>query len=107
MWAPPPPRAVNPRALVNAAGPGAGTLLQGALGQPARHQVRLVKGSHIVTRRLFDPDHPYIFQNADQRILFAIPYEKEFTLIGTTDVEFTGDPAQVDISAAEIEYLCG
>ncbi|WP_158904899.1 glycerol-3-phosphate dehydrogenase [Burkholderia sp. L27(2015)] len=102
-----PPRTVTARALVNAAGPWTGTLLQGALGQPARHQVRLVKGSHIVTRRLFDHDYAYIFQNPDQRIVFAIPYEKEFTLIGTTDVEFTDDPAQVDISAAEIEYLCG
>jgi glycerol-3-phosphate dehydrogenase len=102
-----PPCIVSARAIVNAAGPWTGTLLQGALGQPARHQVRLVKGSHIVTRRLFDHDHAYLFQNPDHRVIFAIPYETEFTLIGTTDVEFTGDPAQVDITAAEIEYLCG
>jgi len=68
--------------------------------------VRLVKGSHIVTRRLFDHDHAYIFQNPDKRIIFAIPYEREFTLIGTTDIEYHGDPSDVAITEDESRYLC-
>ncbi|MFP3648009.1 FAD-dependent oxidoreductase, partial [Paraburkholderia sp. SIMBA_054] len=68
--------------------------------------VRLVKGSHIVTRRLFEHDHAYIFQNPDKRIIFAIPYEHDYTLIGTTDIEYRGDPAQVAITADETQYLC-
>jgi glycerol-3-phosphate dehydrogenase len=97
---------VNTRAIVNAAGPWVASLLNGALGTPSRHNVRLVKGSHIVTRKLFDHDHAYIFQNPDKRIIFAIPYEHEYTLIGTTDLEFRGNAADVHISADEIGYLC-
>ncbi len=70
------------------------------------HSVRLVKGSHIVTRRLFEHDHAYIFQNPDKRIIFAIPYEHDYTLIGTTDIEYRGDPAKVAINADETQYLC-
>ncbi|MFC5476205.1 glycerol-3-phosphate dehydrogenase [Paraherbaspirillum soli] len=97
---------VSARCIVNAAGPWVANLLNGALNTPAQHQIRLVKGSHIVTKRLFDHNHAYIFQNPDQRIVFAIPYEKDFTLIGTTDVEYTGDPSKVAISEEEIAYLC-
>jgi glycerol-3-phosphate dehydrogenase len=99
---------VRARAIANAAGPWVGELLKGALGSSTRaqHSVRLVKGSHIVTPRLFDHDHAYIFQNPDKRIIFAIPYEREYTLIGTTDLEFKGDPSQVAIDAEEIQYLC-
>jgi glycerol-3-phosphate dehydrogenase len=68
--------------------------------------VRLVKGSHIVVPRLFEHDHAYIFQNPDKRIIFAIPYEHDYTLIGTTDIEYRGDPAQVAINADETQYLC-
>ena len=68
--------------------------------------LRLVKGSHIVVPRLFEHDHAYIFQNPDQRIIFAIPYEHDFTLIGTTDVDYHGDPARSRIDADEIAYLC-
>jgi glycerol-3-phosphate dehydrogenase len=68
--------------------------------------VRLVQGSHIVVPRLYDHDTCYIFQNADGRIFFLIPYERDFTLIGTTDQDYTGDPADVRASAAEIAYLC-
>ena len=71
-----------------------------------RAAIRLVQGSHIVVPRLYDHDCCYIFQNADGRILFVIPYERDFTLIGTTDLDFTGDPAEVRASAAEIDYLC-
>ncbi|MBY4805149.1 glycerol-3-phosphate dehydrogenase [Burkholderia cepacia] len=99
-------RVVHARAIANAAGPWVGELLHGALGRGAHHSVRLVKGSHIVTRRLFDHDHAYIFQNPDKRIIFAIPYEHDFTLIGTTDVEYTSDPAKVAIDRDETQYLC-
>ncbi|MCC7283436.1 MAG: glycerol-3-phosphate dehydrogenase [Acetobacteraceae bacterium] len=94
------------RALVNAAGPWVAEFLAHGIGIRAPSRVRLVKGSHIVVRRLWDGPHCYIFQNEDQRICFAIPYEEEFTLIGTTDQDFTGDPAEVAISAEESAYLC-
>ncbi|MGY6255714.1 glycerol-3-phosphate dehydrogenase [Paraburkholderia caledonica] len=97
---------VRAASIANAAGPWVGELLQGALGRAASHSVRLVKGSHIVTRRLFEHDHAYIFQNPDKRIIFAIPYEHDYTLIGTTDLEYRGDPAKVAISADETQYLC-
>ncbi|MDR8770531.1 Aerobic glycerol-3-phosphate dehydrogenase [Burkholderia multivorans] len=99
-------RVVRACAIANAAGPWVGDVLHGALGRGAHHSVRLVKGSHIVTRRLFDHDHAYIFQNPDKRIIFAIPYERDFTLIGTTDVEYTSDPARVAIGRDETQYLC-
>jgi glycerol-3-phosphate dehydrogenase len=68
--------------------------------------VRLVQGSHIVVPRLFDHESCYIFQNGDGRIFFAIPYETDFTLIGTTDQDFTGDPTGITASDVEIDYLC-
>jgi glycerol-3-phosphate dehydrogenase len=99
-------REVAARALVNAAGPWVTEVLGGVAGQNTPARVRLVKGSHIVTRRLYGHDRCYIFQNADGRICFAIPYEEDFTLIGTTDEEFTGDPATATISDSETDYLC-
>ncbi|SEJ23518.1 glycerol-3-phosphate dehydrogenase [Paraburkholderia diazotrophica] len=100
--------AVRARSIANAAGPWVGELLRGPLsrGRDANYSVRLVKGSHIVTRRLFDHDHAYIFQNPDKRIIFAIPYERDFTLIGTTDLEYGGDPSKVAITEEETRYLC-
>lgn len=95
---------VQARVLVNATGPWVGTLLGAGLG--AAHAVRLVKGSHIVVERLFDHPFAYLFQNPDRRILFAIPFEARFTLIGTTDIDYTGDPARAAITPAEIAYLC-
>jgi glycerol-3-phosphate dehydrogenase len=103
---------IRARAIANAAGPWVSDLLKSALDdgegsrRGAHHSVRLVKGSHIVTRRLFDHDHAYIFQNPDKRIIFAIPYEQDYTLIGTTDIEYHGDPSKVEISADETRYLC-
>jgi glycerol-3-phosphate dehydrogenase len=94
------------RALVNAAGPWIEEVLRTGLGLRPRGQVRLVQGSHIVTRRLFDHDRAYIFQNPDGRVVFAIPNEDDFTLIGTTDRDFAGDPAAVAVSAEEVAYLC-
>ena len=104
-------RAVTARALVNAAGPWAEAFLRGtalpAHGEAlATKSLRLVKGSHIVVPRCFEHDHAYIFQNPDKRIIFAIPYERDFTLIGTTDVELQGDPGGARISEDETAYLC-
>jgi glycerol-3-phosphate dehydrogenase len=104
-------RIVTARALVNAAGPWAEAFLRGT-ALPARGEalatksLRLVKGSHIVVPRCFEHDHAYIFQNPDKRIIFAIPYERDFTLIGTTDVELQGDPQRAHISEVETAYLC-
>jgi len=100
-------RPATARVLVNAAGPWVADVLGAVVGQNGPAKVRLVKGSHIVLKRLYDHDRCYIFQNADGRICFAIPYEEDFTLIGTTDQDFSGDPASATISAAETEYLCG
>jgi len=99
-------RSVRARALVNATGPWASSFQQQQLGTPQAPSLRLVKGSHIVVPRLFDHDHAYIFQNADRRIIFAIPYEGAFTLIGTTDVECHGDPGAARPDAQEVAYLC-
>jgi len=94
------------RALVNAAGPWVGAVQGLVMGsnQPAR--LRLVKGSHIVLPRLYDHDRAYIFQNADGRIIFTIPYERDFTLIGTTDEDHPNPEEVPQISEGEIAYLC-
>jgi glycerol-3-phosphate dehydrogenase len=94
------------RVLVNAAGPNVSRLLADVVGGPGTRHVRLVKGSHIVVPRLYTHDRCYIFQNSDGRICFAIPYQDDFTLIGTTDEDFRGDPAEVASSPAEEAYLC-
>jgi glycerol-3-phosphate dehydrogenase len=99
-------REVTSRALVNAAGPWAAQFLGQQAHAPERKALRLVKGSHVVVKKLFEHDHAYIFQNPDKRIIFAIPYEGEFTLIGTTDVEHDGEIGAARIDAAEIAYLC-
>ncbi|MEZ5775702.1 MAG: glycerol-3-phosphate dehydrogenase [Hyphomicrobiaceae bacterium] len=97
---------VETRVVVNAAGPWVGEVVQHVTATAERSPVRLVKGSHIVVPRLFEHERAYIFQNADRRIVFAIPYEGEFTLIGTTDVDFAGDPSTARISGDEVAYLC-
>ena len=97
---------VAARAVVNASGPWVSDFVTQATPVRAAHQVRLVKGSHIVVPRLFEHRFAYIFQNEDRRIVFAIPYEHDFTLLGTTDVDYRGDPSQVHIDADEIGYLC-
>jgi glycerol-3-phosphate dehydrogenase len=99
-------RAVEARAVVNATGPWVDRFLETETPVRSAHQVRLVKGSHIIVPKLFEHDYAYIFQASDRRIVFAIPYERDFTLIGTTDLEYRGDPAQVHIVAREIDYLC-
>lgn len=95
---------VSARAVVNAAGPWAGRMLNHITGEP--DPLRLVKGSHIVVPRLYDGDHAYILQNDDKRIVFTIPYEGRFTVVGTTDVAYSGDAEHVSIAPEEISYLC-
>lgn len=97
---------IRARLLVNAAGPWADKVLQGVEGDRQLHNVRLVQGSHIVVRKKFADPRSYFFQNNDGRIIFAIPYEDDFTLIGTTDQDYKGDPAKVAITEGETEYLC-
>lgn len=97
---------VTARVLVNASGPWVDRVLSTTLGQNSAGNVRLVRGSHIVVRRHYEHDRCYMFQNADGRIIFAIPYEGEYTLIGTTDQDYEGDPADVKITQGEIDYLC-
>jgi glycerol-3-phosphate dehydrogenase len=93
------------RLLVNAGGPWVDRVLGEALGVEDR-SVRLVQGSHIVVHKRFDDPRAYFFQNKDGRIIFAIPYEDDFTLIGTTDRDYSGDLAEPAISVAETDYLC-
>jgi len=97
---------VHARTLVNASGPWIGSILADRIYTPSQSNVRLVKGSHIVVPRMFDHDRAYIFQNPDQRIVFAIPYETDFTLIGTTDIDYHGRPEDTAIDDAETAYLC-
>ena len=99
--------AVAARAIVNAAGPWVGQVAHDGLGAHTRRALRLVRGSHVVTRRLFDHDRAYIFQQPDGRIVFAIPYEGDFTLIGTTDIEHEGAPGEAVCTPEERDYLVG
>ena len=94
------------RALVNAAGPWVMDVIRGVARQETDHGIRLVRGSHIVTKRLFDHDRCYFFQGSDGRIIFAIPYETDFTLIGTTDAEHPDTVTTPVCSDEEVEYLC-
>jgi glycerol-3-phosphate dehydrogenase len=94
------------RVLVNATGPWLGQFMQNVLQQPAPADLRLDKGSHIVVRRLFGHDRGYVFQTVDRRVVFVLPFERDFTLIGTTDGSFAGDPGAVAPSTDEINYLC-
>ncbi|MBW6422461.1 glycerol-3-phosphate dehydrogenase [Rhizobium sp. XQZ8] len=94
------------RMLVNAAGPWVDRVIREALGNNEAHHVRLVQGSHIVVKKKFEGTRAYFFQNQDNRIIFAIPYETDFTLIGTTDRDYKDDPKDVRISQEETAYLC-
>jgi glycerol-3-phosphate dehydrogenase len=93
------------RAVVNATGPWVTRFIDEVADTLTARGLRLVKGSHIVVRRLYDHPYAYIFQNPDRRIVFAIPYEDEFTLIGTTDVDYEGDPGAPAIDEDERGYL--
>ena len=97
---------VHARCLVNAAGPWAARFLDAMPDLPGSRALRLIKGSHILVPRLFEHPHAYIFQHPDGRIVFALPYEGAFTLIGTTDVDYQGDLDKVATSPEEVAYLC-
>jgi glycerol-3-phosphate dehydrogenase len=94
------------RILINAAGPWAGVVAGNVMGQQGRPPLRLAKGSHIVVRKLFDHDRGYILQNDDKRVVFALPYADDFTLIGTTDENYTGPLDAVAPTVHEVAYLC-
>lgn len=98
-------QSVEARMLVNAAGPWVDEVINGVMGKNGTHNVRLVQGSHIVVKKLYAHDRCYFFQNSDGRIFFAIPYEDDFTLIGTTDRDYHGDPRDVTITPEETDYL--
>ncbi|HEX4583548.1 MAG TPA: glycerol-3-phosphate dehydrogenase [Burkholderiaceae bacterium] len=97
---------VRARALVNATGPWAGRFLQHVCGAGSARRLRLIKGSHVVVRRRLGHPFAYMLQSADRRIAFAIPFEDDFMLIGTTDVEVHEEPDTARIDGAEIDYLC-
>lgn len=99
-------RTVKARMLVNAAGPWVADILSGVMHLKSDDSVRLVRGSHIVTRRLYDHDKCYFFQGEDGRIIFAIPYENDFTLIGTTDADHDSASVEPVCTANERDYLC-
>jgi glycerol-3-phosphate dehydrogenase len=98
---------VSARVLINAAGPWVEMVAETVLRQPPPGRLRLDKGTHIVVRRLYDHDRAYILQAPDNRIVFAIPFARDFTLVGTTDRNFSGDPAFAAATHDEIDYLCG
>lgn len=95
------------RAIVNAAGPWVAEVIAGCHAPDHRMSVRLVKGSHIVVPKLYEGAQAYALQHTDRRLVFVIPYQQGFTLIGTTDVPWIGAPGACEIDPAEIEYLCG
>nr|WP_232109498.1 glycerol-3-phosphate dehydrogenase [Pseudomonas juntendi] len=96
---------IRARALVNAAGPWVASFIKDDLKLDAPYGIRLIQGSHLIVPRLYEGEHAYILQNEDQRIVFCIPYLERFTLIGTTDREYSGDPAKVAITDQETQYL--
>lgn len=96
---------IRAKALINSAGPWVSQVLGAVVGRNDPDKIRMVKGSHLVVDKLYDHDRCYIFQNADGRICFAIPYEKNYTLIGTTDEDHKGDPGNPQISEAETDYM--
>lgn len=97
---------IRARMLINAAGPWANTVARDIAARPPKGRIRQVQGSHIVVPRLYEHDRCFLFQNDDGRIVFTIPYEGQFTLIGTTDRDYSDDPADVVASEEEISYLC-
>jgi len=96
---------IQARALVNAAGPWVAKFIKDDLKLDAPYGIRLIQGSHLIVPKLYEGEHAYILQNEDQRIVFCIPYLERFTLIGTTDREYSGDPARVAITEQETDYL--
>jgi glycerol-3-phosphate dehydrogenase len=98
-------RTVRARVVVNATGPWVAQFLDEASPVPAGRHPRMIKGSHVVVPRLYDHEYAYIFQAPDGRVIFTIPFAGDFTLIGTTERDYSGDLANPQIDAAEIDYL--
>lgn len=96
---------IRAKALVNAAGPWVAKFIKDDLKLDSPYGIRLIQGSHLIVPKLYDAPNAFILQNEDQRIVFTIPYLDQFTIIGTTDREYTGDPAKVSITEAETDYL--
>jgi len=96
---------IRAKALVNAAGPWVAKFIRDDLKMESPYGIRLIQGSHVIVPKLYEGEHAHILQNEDQRIVFTIPYLNQFTLIGTTDREYTGDPAKVAITDGETDYL--
>ncbi|EJL04413.1 MULTISPECIES: glycerol-3-phosphate dehydrogenase [Pseudomonas] len=96
---------IRAKALVNAAGPWVAKFIRDDLKMESPYGIRLIQGSHLIVPKLYEGEHAHILQNEDQRIVFTIPYLNQFTLIGTTDREYTGDPANVAITDGETDYL--
>ena len=94
------------RVLINAAGPWVSKMTESVISEAVDRKIRLIRGSHIVVPKMYGHDRCYILQNSDGRIVFAIPYEDEFTLIGTTDEEHRESLDQIEIDKSETEYLC-
>jgi len=97
---------IRAKVVINATGPWIDSFLKNSTCQPKTDNVRLVKGSHIIVNKLYDHGYSYIFQNGDGRVIFAIPYENNYTLIGTTDIDFAGEPNNARPTISEIDYLC-
>ncbi|TNF80767.1 glycerol-3-phosphate dehydrogenase [Pseudomonas sp. ICMP22404] len=96
---------IRAKALVNAAGPWVAKFIRDDLKMESPYGIRLIQGSHVIVPKLYEGEHAHILQNEDQRIVFTIPYLNQFTLIGTTDREYTGDPAKMAITDGETDYL--
>lgn len=96
---------IRSKALVNAAGPWVAKFIKDDLKLDSPYGIRLIQGSHLIVPKLYDAPNAFILQNEDQRIVFTIPYMDQFTIIGTTDREYTGDPAKVSITEEETDYL--
>jgi glycerol-3-phosphate dehydrogenase len=97
---------IGARAIANAAGPWAKQVLNGCLGQPSADELRLVQGSHVVVPALYEGEHAFILQNDDRRVIFMIPFEDRFTLLGTTEVPIEADPEKARATDDEVRYLC-
>ena len=93
------------KVLINATGPWAQSFIEGPLKQESPQHIRLVKGSHFIVKRLYPGPQAYLLQNDDDRVVFVIPFGTDFTLVGTTDIEYSGDPAAVEMDDEEESYL--
>jgi glycerol-3-phosphate dehydrogenase len=96
---------IKAKAIINAAGPWVKNFFDTALKKKSPKNIRLIKGSHFVVPKIHNDDQAYILQNEDKRIVFVLPYEDDYSLVGTTDVEYTGNPLEAEISKEETEYL--